>query len=137
MPGASPGEDRLAPHQNDGMSDGATKRRDSHPVRLAVVMLVGAAIGFTFFRGPGNSLDIVHAVQSYIDALIGAVMGLTVDYCFRPWRTRGSERQFQRATVGRVWIVSAIIGILLFAGASVLILEFTTPENETPPQWLD
>jgi hypothetical protein len=100
-------------------------------------MLLGAAIGFMFFRGPGNSLDIVHAVQPYIDALIGAVIGLTVDYCFRPWRTRGSERQIQPATVGRVWIVSAIIGIFLFAGASVLILEFTTPENETPPQWLD
>jgi hypothetical protein len=137
VPGISPGEGRLAPHQNDGMSDGAVKRRDSHPVRLAVVMLVGAAIGFTFFRGPGNSLDIVYAVQSYIDALIGAVIGLTFDFCFRPWRTRGSERQIQRATVGRVWIVSAIIGILLFAGTSVLILEFTTPENETPPQWLD
>jgi hypothetical protein len=120
------------------MSDGTTrKERDSHPVRLAFVMLVGAAIGFTFFRGPGNRLDIVHAVQPQIDALIGAGLGLVVDYCFRPWRTRGSERQFQRATVGRVWIVSAIIGLLLFAGASVFILEFTSPANETPPQWLD
>ena len=83
------------------MSGDTARKRDSHPIRLALVMLLGAGLGFTFFTGPGNMNDLEHAVQPYTNAIIGALIGLTVDYCFRPWHTRSPRAESPNPSLER------------------------------------
>jgi ABC-type Mn2+/Zn2+ transport system permease subunit len=65
------------------MSEGTSAKRDSHPIRLALLLLLGARIGFDLSNGPGNSLDLSHVAQPYIGAMIGSLIGLAVELYLR------------------------------------------------------
>jgi hypothetical protein len=64
------------------MSDEAKKPK-SDPIRLAVLMLSGALIGFVGAPVVGNGLDFWWYARPYAQALVGAIIGLTIEVFIR------------------------------------------------------
>ena len=54
-----------------------------HPIRLTILMLVGALIGNIFSPAVGDALDPWHRAAPYVDAIIGSLIGLAVELCVR------------------------------------------------------
>jgi hypothetical protein len=65
------------------MSEGTTRKSASHPIRLAVLMLLGAYVGSILAPAVGDMLDPWHRAAPYTHAIVGSLAGLAIELCVR------------------------------------------------------